>query len=452
MFDDFFRDAPPSVDVAAIRREWQAVAPGYDVNRWRLPLPVWAQRPYEDSGSLAWETLRNDLTAADPNRPLCIYLHAPFCSSKCGFCDSYSFKLDSHKAGHIEGYVDRLCYELSLWSEQGNLRQRPVSTVHMGGGTPTFLGEAALARVVESCKACFNISPATEWALESTIEGLTPNMVATMHDLGYRRLHLGVQSLQARTRAEIGRRCSPAEVLDRVGAALARGWILSVDMVCGLPYQTLAGWVADIETLIAAGVDGFSLYELLIYPQNQRWAESHSLTGRSHLPNYFMFQAGASVLAAHGFGKNLFNHWADARDANLYFTFPTRGEDCLAIGTIADGVFGDYHYRHPRYAPYLRAVGAGQPGLEGGLRRTAFENRLQPLTTALLSGHIPPGLCAGLRTPSGEPLVERWQDYALVEADPGGGLRLTTSGAWFTGNLIAELAGQGQQRRDMACA
>lgn len=142
------------------------------MNRWRLPLPVWAQRPYDDSGVRAWETLQRDLAGADPARPFCIYLHVPFCSSKCGFCDSYSFKLDSHRDERIAGYVDCLCRELRLWSEQGHLRQRPVSTVHLGGGTPPFLGEGGLARVVECCRDCFNVSPETEWALEATVESL----------------------------------------------------------------------------------------------------------------------------------------------------------------------------------------------------------------------------------------------------------------------------------------
>jgi coproporphyrinogen III oxidase-like Fe-S oxidoreductase len=166
--------------------------------------------------------------------------------------------------------------------------------------------------------------------------------------------------------------------------------VVSVDLVCGLPYQTINSLVADIETLRAIGVNGFSLYELLIYPQNQKWAESQGLTKRGHLGNYFMFQAGATTLRQLGLRQNLFNHWADAADQNIYFTYPTRGEDCLAVGTIADGVLGDYHFRHPRYGAYMRATAEGWPGLQGGLRRTTEETMLMPLLTTILSGHISP--------------------------------------------------------------
>jgi coproporphyrinogen III oxidase-like Fe-S oxidoreductase len=260
-----------------------------------------------------------------------------------------------------------------------------------------------------------------------------------MHSLGYRRLHMGVQSLEDRVRKVIGRRCPASEVLEKIQAVQALGWIVSVDLICGLPYQTLAGFVDGLEHLVEIGVSGFSLYELLIYPQNTKWAARHGLTGRSRVPNYFLFQTGASLLVNHGYGKNIFNHWADSYDRNLYFTFSSREEDCLAVGAIADGVFGDFHYRHPKYAPYLRAP---LPGLEGGLRRTALENFLHPYTTALLSSRVPPGLLSVFQEPGerGEPpLLERWLANGLVECEPGGGFQLTANGAWFMGDLIVDL-------------
>jgi coproporphyrinogen III oxidase-like Fe-S oxidoreductase len=376
-------------------------------------------------------------------------MHAPFCSSKCGYCDCYSFKLGNYKEAHIQDYTDRLCYELRLWSEQGNLRDRPVSTVHLGGGTPTFLGEAALTQIVNCCKACFAVSGETEWALESTIESLSPSMIETMHQLGYRRLHIGVESLEEPVRAAIGRRRPVAELLDRIRTTLDLGWVVSVDLVCGLPCQSLSGFVSGIQALIDVGVNGFSIYELLVYPQNQSWAEKHNLTNRSHLPNYLLYQAGVSILLAQGYRLNLFNHWADARDKNIYFTFPTRHEDCLAIGTIADGVFGDYHYRHPRYAPYLKAAQSGLPGLEGGLRRDAYDSQMHPLIVAIQSGAIACELLPYFQQPAangGASLLDRWQELALIEPNSAWGMTLTTSGSWFTGNMIKELTGRYPKR------
>lgn len=442
-FITFFRDAPPAIDVDTIRVNWETLSPFYTVDNWLLPLPPWLHKPYQDPGKGAWTALCQDLAESPIDKPFCIYMHAPFCSSKCGFCDNYSFKLGSHQATHVKNYVERLCCEMQLWGEQGNLSQRPVSTVHLGGGTPTFLGETALTRLAECCRDHFSISQDTEWALESTVQSLTPSMIKTMHSLGYRRLHIGVQSMEDSVRRTIGRRTPAAQVQQVVETTLSLGWVVSVDLICGLPGQTLTGFLDGIETLIKMGVNGFSLYELLVFPQNIRWCAQHGLTDpRRHLKNYWMFAAGASLLASHGFRKNLFNHWADERDANIYFTFPTRDEDLLAIGTIADGVFGDYHYRHGRYADYMKTACGGLPGLEGGLRRDSAFNRLRPLTTAIQSGHIPAGLVDELavhRTSDGLPLLARWMTCNMVVESGDGGVDLTSSGSWFTGNLIAEL-------------
>lgn len=441
-YDINLRELSPFINFDAIERRWQALAPPYDVEEWVLPLPVWAHRPFEHSPEDAWSELQRDLSIQTSEHPFCIYIHVPFCDSKCGFCDSYSFKLGAKKEKRIREYVEKICDELSLWSRTGNLAQRPVSTVHLGGGTPTFLGKSALRRIVDSCKSGFNTTTSTEWALEATVASLTSEMIETLEELGFSRLHIGIQSLNDEVRSVIGRRCSHKEALEVVNATLEREWVVSVDMICGLPFQTVAQLVNDVNVLADLGVNGFSLYELLIYPQNRRWAQQYGLTERKHLPNYLMYQVGAGLLEARGYRKNLFNHWADDCDENIYFTFPTRGEDCLAVGTIADGVFGDYHYRHPRYAAYLRTSSSVFPGIEGGLRRNEFENMLHPIAVAILSSNIHPeevSYLTNLHPQKASAIIDHWLEMELVEQTSEGGLTLTNNGSWFAGNMIAEL-------------
>jgi len=343
----------------------------------------------------------------------------------------------AHRERHVAGYLDLLAREIDLWSRLGSLATRPVSTVHLGGGTPTFLGLEPLARLVELCRAGFAASPATEWALESTAAELTPDMLAGLEALGLTRLHVGVQSLHDPTRQALNRRTPGAVVLDKIARGVERGWIVSVDLICGLPGQTLDSLLSDIRVLATAGVNGFSIYELQLSSRNRRFARQHGLTPAGRQTSYFLAQAAFHLLGALGYHKTLYNHFADERDTNLYFTFPERGEDCLALGTIADGLFGDYHYRHPQYAAYRHGVGDGFPGLQGGLRRNQAENRLQPLITALLAGRVTPALVDDLAGPA---LRARWQELALLAPDGASGhLSLTGSGSWLVGNMIAEL-------------
>jgi coproporphyrinogen III oxidase-like Fe-S oxidoreductase len=438
--DQFLQEnrLPPEVDEAAIRREWYALRPPYDIAGRHLPLPIWARRPFDDSGRQAWQTLRRDLPGIASQRPLCVYVHIPFCAERCSFCDCYSFKLASHRQQHIDRYLELLAAEIRLWSEQGTLAARPVSTVHFGGGTPLVLGAAPFERLVGLCRAHLAAGPATEWALESTVSELSPQTLSHLDALGFTRLHIGVQSLQDEVRAAANRRASAGAVLRTIAAAAEMGWIVSVDLIYGLPGQTLAGLVADIRALIGVGVAGFSLYELQRSARNQRFVRQYGLERRDRRHNYLLSQVSARLLLALGYEKTLFNHFAGAQDTNLYFTFPARGEDCLALGTVADGVFGDYHYRHPEYAAYGRQVDADFPGLEGGLRRRAGENRLQPLTTALMAGSVPPVLLA---PPFSQELRRRWCESLLLIDDLGSGtLRLSGSGSWFVGNMLSEMA------------
>jgi coproporphyrinogen III oxidase-like Fe-S oxidoreductase len=289
------------------------------------------------------------------------------------------------------------------------------------------------------CREFFASGPETEWALESTVSELTPEMVSCLRELGFTRLHLGVQTLQDEVREALSRRARAAAVLDRIGDAIDMGWIVSVDLIYGLPAQTLDGLLSDIRSLHAAWIHGFSLYELQLSSRNRAFIERHGLHDRDRQVNYFLSQAASHLLDALGYRKTLFNHFADDRDTNLYFTFPERGEDCLALGTIADGYFGDYHYRHPEYATYRRSMSERCPGLQGGLRRSEVEQYLQPLTIALLAGSVPPALFAD---PGSQSLLHDWQGSMLVADDPEtGNLRLTGNGSWFVGNMISDLVG-----------
>jgi coproporphyrinogen III oxidase-like Fe-S oxidoreductase len=436
-FDDFFHEAPPDVDVAAIRQEWLALRPPYHLADRHLPLPVWARRPFTESGEQAWLALSRDVPTLDPRRAFCLYVHIPFCPERCAFCDCYSFRLASHREEQISRYLDLLAQEIHLWSQLGTLSTRPLSTGHFGGGTPTFLGVAAFERLVRLCREHLAAGPATEWALESTASELTPEMLACLERLGFTRLHVGVQTLQDEVRRALNRRATARAVLDKIAETVEKGWIVSVDLIFGLPGQTLDGLLADIRTLAGAGVNGFSLYELQLSSRNRPFVQRHGLERRDRQVNYFLSQAASHLLGALGYRKTLFNHYADDRDTNLYFTFPARGEDCLALGTIADGSFGDYHYRHPEYAAYNRSVGRTFPGLQGGLRRTEFENCLQPLTIALLAGCVPPSL---FDDPLAQDLLPPWRDLCLLTDDPATGhLRLTGNGSWFVGNMLSQL-------------
>ena len=442
-FEQFFCSAPPGTDVEAIREELLSLRPPYGVHSRTLPLPIWARRSFTDTGKHAWTTLGQDLTIGDRTNPFCLYIHIPFCASRCGFCDCYSFALGKHqRALHIDKYLSILAQEIHLWGRLEALRDRAVSTVHFGGGTPTYFGIEPFRHLVRHVSDNFNTSPETEWAIETTTTELTDEMCALLDELGFSRLHMGVQSLKDSVRRNLKRREPAAIVLEKIARAVKRRWVVSVDFILNLPGQTLQGALEDIERMEAVGVDGFSIYELQLSSRNRRFSERHDLAAQNPLNGYLLFQAISRRLTSLGYRKNMFNHFARNGDSNLYFTFPERNEDCLAMGTIADGVFGDYHYRHPDYKRYCRDVSETFPGLQGGLRRTNAENRIRPLEVSLLSGNLSKRLFSDiLGEKAANGLLFQWHQSALVEESVEKDLlQLTANGSWVIGRMMEQLA------------
>lgn len=423
--------APGSVDADRILDQAAALGDRLLEDRPALPRPVWARRGFEDLEKAACHGLRQRVGAA-AKAPLSVYAHVPFCNRRCGFCDCYSVAVRSGAGQRQQEYVRSLVAELGIWRRWGALADRPVTTVHLGGGTPNLLDPALLDAFLAACRNHLAVGPGTEWALESTTSLLTDEELGRLWSWGFRRLHVGVQTLEPEVRRLIGRRDSDRVVIDKLDAALAHGFITSVDVVYGLPGQTFAGLVATLTRLIEAGVHGFSLYQLQRSPRNQRFFDRREDLPRHHVDLYLLLQGAEQLLLRHGYHKTHFTHFARPEDGNLYYGHPLRGEDLLGLGASADGVFGTYHYRHAMLDDYVASLAAGSPGLEGGLEESSRERTLWPVESALMAGAIderlPPGSC-----------LDDWLAHALVVRTGNGRLGLTGNGSWMITAMIDQV-------------
>jgi coproporphyrinogen III oxidase-like Fe-S oxidoreductase len=440
-FERFFEDAlSRGVDAEAIWENWNRLQPPYAVKQRRPPAPLWERRRFTETGENAWKTVQQELGANAAERGYCVYVHIPFCAEKCPFCDCYSFRLKSNHEKQAEAYRAALVQEVRLWSQAGGLSRRQISTVHFGGGTPLHIGERVFRQIVEGIAGMLNAGPEVEWALETTSSALGEDGQELLEQLGFKRIHVGVQTLDDPLRSLLKRGEAGEMVLEKIRESIRRGGVVSVDLIYGLPQQSLKSLVDDIHLLAENGVDGFSLYPLQISSRNRGMLAYYGSRGKDLLDEFWMLQAAEQVLQALGYRKTLFNHYARQKDTNLYFTFPERGEDCLAVGTIADGVFGSYHYRHPEYPEYLAGVSEAFPGLQGGLRRSPAKERVRPLEVMILSGRLRREVFERvLGMPQTETLFHRWLTAALIGPGGGGEFMLTASGSWFAGAMINEL-------------
>jgi putative oxygen-independent coproporphyrinogen III oxidase len=187
-----------------------------------------------------------------------LYVHVPFCASKCAYCDFCSLPVtDVH---WHEAFVDAALRETRHWR---CWTLADVPTLYVGGGTPTILGEG-LVRLVEGLGAVVGLRGDAEVTVEANPDSVTPGLVAALAGAGVTRVSLGVQSFDDDVLRTLGRRHDAASA-ERAAGTLARsGLRFSVDVMCGIPGQTLASWRDTLECVVAIGAGHVSAYPLSV--------------------------------------------------------------------------------------------------------------------------------------------------------------------------------------------
>jgi oxygen-independent coproporphyrinogen III oxidase len=188
-----------------------------------------------------------------------LYLHIPFCSAICNYCN---FNRGLFDAALKERYVAALVREI-----RDAASGEPADTIFFGGGTPSLLEPFEIARIIEACRSAFDVAGDAEVTLEANPETITPEKLAGFREAGVNRLSYGVQSFRDVELQRLTRLHSADRAVEAFGMARAAGFDnISLDLMMWLPQQSTADWLESVDTLIALGPDHASMYMLEIYP------------------------------------------------------------------------------------------------------------------------------------------------------------------------------------------
>lgn len=184
-----------------------------------------------------------------------LYIHTPFCQTRCAYCSFYS--TTAHEL--MDRYVAALCHEMEL-RQGGN-----VSTIYLGGGTPSQLGARRLTLVLEAVRTYYGVEEGAEITVEANPDDITPELVEALHRMGVNRVSMGVQSLDDAELLRINRRHTAQQAVEAV-LSIREGGIdnISIDLIYGLPGQTLQSFAASIERATTLPVTHISSYALSI--------------------------------------------------------------------------------------------------------------------------------------------------------------------------------------------
>ena len=230
-----------------------------------------------------------------------LYLHVPFCDRRCHFC---GFFTRASRDDHVAAFVSDLLAEIRLHGRTETLRGRTLETIYFGGGTPTILSSGQLLSILEACRRNFLVDPASEVSIEANPASVEEPFLGALRKGGYNRLSLGAQSFDD---AELKAANTPhtAEQIERAVRAARRAGFANVnlDLIYGLPGQSLTRWLANLDAAIALAPEHLAFYGLTI----EEGTQFHREAGRGclNLPDEDaladMYQEGRSRLRAAGY-------------------------------------------------------------------------------------------------------------------------------------------------------
>ena len=243
-----------------------------------------------------------------------LYLHIPFCSAICPYCD---FSVLKAGIPARKRFVEHLVGEVPLAAREWR-DQRPFDTVYFGGGTPSLLLPEDLERVLGACRSHLALAtPAPSIFLEANPEDVTPDACAAWRGLGVRTLSLGVQSFSDDALRFLGRRHGAEQARAAVETAQAAGFhTVSVDLIFGLPGQSAATWRRELATVAALGPGHVSCYQLTIHPRT-RFGVAAKRGQLSEMPEgeqAVLFDLTHRFLADAGYSAYEVSNFARSRD------------------------------------------------------------------------------------------------------------------------------------------
>ncbi|QAY71488.1 radical SAM family heme chaperone HemW [Xylanimonas protaetiae] len=350
-----------------------------------------------------------------------VYVHVPFCSVRCGYCD-----FNTYTASELGGGASQHAYATTALSEvalaervmaASGVPARPVSTVFFGGGTPTMLPASDLVRILGGVRDAWGLADDAEVTTEANPDSVTPESLAALRAGGFTRVSFGMQSAVPSVLATLDRTHDPRRIPDVVRWAREAGLAVSLDLIYGTPGESLADWRTSLEAAVATGVDHVSAYALVVEPGTKMGAQVR----RGQLPEpdpdeqATMYELADELLTAAGLGWYEVSNWSrpgfECRHNLAYW----RGDDWWGIGPGAHSYVAGAHpehagvrwwnVKHPRrYAALLE--GGTTPAAarelltheDGELERVMLQIRLReglPLDALTASGRTAVGTLVG---------------------------------------------------------
>jgi oxygen-independent coproporphyrinogen-3 oxidase len=423
------------------------------LTRYDVPVPRYTSYPAvpDWTGAFTREAWRQHLgTLSGSSEPLALYVHLPFCASRCLYCGCNATV--TKRSEVVDRYLDRLEREIAMVAAAVGDPPR-VAEMHWGGGTPNFLDDAQLERLFGMLRKAFPIDARTECSVEADPRLVTRSQLDTLRQLGFTRISFGVQDLDPVVQTAIGRIQPESLVRHVVTQARDAGFSgINLDLIYGLPSQTPESFARTVEESLALSPDRVACFGYAHVP----WMRAHQKRiDASTLPRnearFSLFRDAVERFVEAGYEWLGIDHFALPDDPlslaahagrlhRNFMGYTTRsGENLLGIGTSAiSEINGWYVQNSPELGDWQKEVDAGHlPLARGHVRSLDDDGRANAITHLMCNAELPYDFFVG----DMYELVDRFEAYAadgLVEFDSEK-VSVTPLGRFFLRNLCATL-------------
>ena len=310
--------------------------------------------------------------------PVGLYLHIPFCTHRCAYCDFNTYARYEHL---IPAYVHALKREIEILGANAP-SDLEVCTVYLGGGTPSLLSPSQLAVLLNQIRASFKILPGTETTIEANPDTVTESDLASIRELGVDRISFGAQSTNPEELRLLERTHDFVVVINAVAAARRAGFTnLNLDLIFGLPGQSVASWQRSVRRILDLEPEHVSAYGLTLEHGTpfSKWVGRGLVAAPDPDVAAEMYEAAGDELAAAGLRQYEISNWARPGRECLHNLQYWRGLAYLGLGAGAHGYWGGMRTSNVlRIATYIERMNE---------RRSKAAPNAYPLSPSTVSHH-----------------------------------------------------------------
>lgn len=286
-----------------------------------------------------------------------IYIHIPFCRQACRYCDFFF----SVSLRYIDEYVDRLVEEIGLRSQSHEGEE--LDTLYLGGGTPSLLSEAHLDRIVSAISSIHTFRENPEWTIECNPDDLDLRRLRYLSSIGFNRLSIGVQSFQSRDLELMRRSHNASQAVDSVIEASDTGFgNISIDLIYGIPGQSLEEWEENIEKTLSLPVSHVSAYHLTFEPGTifDHWRKKGNLLPVHEEESVNQYRKLREKLLPAGFEHYELSNFGLVGQLSEHNMIYWSGKAYLGFGPSAHSYDGKARsWNHPSLKSYLEGLAKG---------------------------------------------------------------------------------------------